>query len=161
MVYTRSETKFCDTIKNYLTDIETNEFCSRICKVKYINAMFNYMLSAEIKNILLRPQFAKLCVSVMNKCIQLNREADNEKRNLGAWGLGSLETYDEYNKLIEKLVEMMMFLEDHGVPSPYASSKSPTKQIKPVKPVKPVSIKVKVLPRRSARLMAKAAANNA
>lgn len=117
--------------------------------------MFNYMLSAEIKNILLRPQFAKLCVSVMNKCIQLNREADNEKRNLGAWGLGSLETYDEYNKLIEKLVEMMMFLEDHGVPSPYASSKSPTKQIKPV------SIKVKVLPRRSARLMAKAAANNA
>jgi len=92
----------------------------------------------------------------MNKCIDLNREADDHKRRLGAWGLGSLETYDEYNKLIEKLVEMMMFLEDNNVPSPYASSKSPTKPVKPLKPTKPVSIKVKVLPRRSARLMAAA-----
>ena len=113
MVYTRSETKFCDTIKNYLTDIETNEFCSRICKVKYINAMFNYMLSAEIKNILLRHKFAKFHVSVMNKCIQLNREADEHKSRFGIWGLGGIETYDEYNKLIEKLVEMMMRKEDY------------------------------------------------
>jgi len=156
MVYTRSETKVCDTIKKYMTDIETDEFCSRIYKVKIVNEMFGYMLSAETKKILLRPRFAKFCVTLMNKCIDLNREADDHKRRLGAWGLGSLETYDEYNKLIEKLVEMMMFLEDNNVPSPYASSKSPTKPVKPVKPTKPVSIKVKVLPRRSARLMAAA-----
>ena len=156
MIFTRSETNVCDTIKKYMTDIETDEFCSRIYKVKIVNEMFGYMLSAETKKILLRPRFAKFCVTLMNKCIDLNREADDHKRRLGAWGMGGLETYNEYNKLIEKLVEMMMFLEDNNVPSPYASSKSPTKPVKPVKPTKPVSIKVKVLPRRSARLMAAA-----
>ena len=153
MIFTRSETNVCDTIKKYMTDIETDEFCSRICKVKCVTEMFSYMLTAETKKILLRHKFAKFCVTLMNKCIDLNREADDHKRRLGAWGIGGIETYDEYNKLIEKLVEMMMFLEDNNVPSPYASSKSPTK---PVKPVKTVSIQVKVLPRRSARLMAAA-----
>jgi hypothetical protein len=79
----------------------------------------------------------------MQKCDDLRREAEDHKSSLGVWVMGP-ETYNEYNKLIENLIEMMMFLEDSGVPTPYASSESP---IKPVR--------IKVLPRRSARLMAK------
>ena len=79
----------------------------------------------------------------MNKCEELRQEAENHKSSLGLWGLG-IETYNEYNKLIEKLISMMMFLEDNGEPTPYANSKSPTK---------PVSTKVML--RKSARLMAK------
>ena len=156
MIFTRSETNVCDIIKKYLTDIETNEFCSRICKVKLIGEMFSYMLSPEVKCILSRSRFANFRIILMKKCDDVNREAENHKKNLGAWGMGGLETYNEYNKLIEKLIEMMIWLEDRGVVSPYASSKSPTKQVKPVH----VSIKVKVLPRRSARLMEKKNAND-
>jgi len=104
------------------------------------------MLSNQAKYILLRPQFANFRLTVMKKCDEIRLDAEECKSRLG---LGSLETYDEYSKLIDILLEMMMFLEDHGVPTPYASSKSPTK------PVRPVSIPVNVLPRRSARLMAK------
>ena len=108
--------------------------------------MFSYMLSNQAKYILLRPQFANFRLTVMKKCDEIRLDAEECKSRLGALGLGSLETYDEYNKLIDILLKMM---EDHGVPTPYASSKSPTK------PVRPVSIPVNVLPRRSARLMAK------
>ena len=110
--------------------------------------MFSYMLSNQAKYILHRPQFANFRLTVMKKCDEIRLDAEDCKSRLGAWGLG-IETYDEYNKLIDILLEMMMFLEDHGVTTPYASSKSPTK------PVRPVSIPVNVLPRRSARLMTK------
>ena len=154
MVYTRSETNVCDMIKKYLHDNESEIFCSKMCKVNHVCEMFDYMLSSEVKKTLLHPKFSKFCVTLMKKCDDLNREAEELKHYLGAWGLGGIETYNAYNKLIEKLLEMMAWLEDHGVPSLFASSKSPTKQ------VKPVSINnVKVLPRRSARLMEKKNAN--
>ena len=151
---TRSSTKACDTIKKYMNNIHTEQFCSRRCKVVHLNALYSYMISDEVSHILLRPQFADFRLALMKKSDELRIDADNEKSRLGAWGLGGIETYNEYNKLIEKSIEMMMFLEDNGVPTPYASSKSPTKK------VKPVSINnVKVLPRRSARLMEKKNAN--
>ena len=142
-MYMRSETQLCDTIKRYLVNIEADKFCSRGHKVAHINRMYTHMLSPNSKNILIRPRFANFRVMLMNKCEELRQEAENHKSSLGLWGLG-IETYNEYNKLIEKLISMMMFLEDNGEPTPYANSKSPTK---------PVSTKVML--RKSARLMAK------
>ena len=145
---TRGIVNVCKTMKRYLEDIHSEQFCSKLCKANYMHTMFSYMLSNQAKYILLRPQFANFRLTVMKKCDEIRLDAEDCKSRLGAWGLG-IETYDEYNKLIDILLEMMMFLEDHGVTTPYASSKSPTK------PVRPVSIPVNVLPRRSARLMAK------
>jgi len=83
-------------------------------------SFYDYLLSTNVKRILLHPKFAKFCVRAMKKCDEIRLEADDIKRCLGAWGLG-LETYNVYNKLIEKLFEMKMFLKDNGVycpPSP-------------------------------------------
>ena len=148
-MYTRSNTTVCKTMKEYLVTINSAK-CG-MCQVMLMNAMYDYMLSDKVKHILLCPRFANFISSVMKKSDELRLEADQRKSNLymDLWCMGGQERYNEYNKLIEKSLEMMMFLEDNGVPSPYASSKSPTKR------VKPVSIRVKVLPRRSARLMAK------
>lgn len=121
MIFTRNEMKVCDTIKKYLEDITSDVYCSKTCKVVHMTLLYDYLLSTHIKRILLRPKFAKLCVNVLKKCDQLRLEADDIKRHLGAWGMG-LETYNVYNKLIERLLEMKMFLKDNGVcyypPSP-------------------------------------------
>ena len=120
MIFTRNETNVCSTIKKYLEDITSDVYCSKRCKVVHMILLYEYLLSTNVKRILPRPKFAKFCMSAMKKCDELRMEADDIKRHLGAWGLG-LETYNIYNKLIEKLFEMKMFLKDNGVyyhPSP-------------------------------------------
>lgn len=120
MIFTRNETKVCDTIKKYLEDLTSDVYCSKRCKVVHMISFYDYLLSTHVKRILLHPKFAKFCMSAMKKCDELRMEADDIKRRLGAWGLG-LETYNIYTKLIEKLFEMKMFLKDNGVycpPSP-------------------------------------------
>ena len=112
-----------------------------------MNRMYEYMLSAETKNIILRPRFASFRVALMTKSDELRMEAEKHKGRMGPLCTDSqVELDEEYGKLVLNTIKLMMFLEDNGVPSQYVNSKSPTK---------PVRIKVKVLPRRSARLMAK------
>lgn len=117
MIYTRNETNVCNTIKKYLEDLTSDVYCSKRCKVVHMILMYEYMLSTHVKRILLHPKFAKFCVSAMKKCDELRMEAEQNKRLLGALGMGS-ETYNVYIKLIEKLFEMKMFLKDNGVYCP-------------------------------------------
>ncbi len=137
----RSEAQMSRDLKVYLATLNKDEFCSRACRLVYMSAMYKHMLLPNSRNVLRRPRFAKFRTVLLLKCEELCQEAENHKSRLGRWGLG-LETYNEYNKLIEKLIEMMMFLEDHH--DVYTSSRSPTK---------PVS--TTLLRRHSARLMAK------
>ena len=137
-MYTRSEAQMSRDLKLYLDKLNKDEFCTRACKLMYMSAMYQHMLLPNSRNVLLRPRFAKFRAVLLLKCDELCQEAENHKSRLGM----GLETYNEYNKLIEKLIEMMMFLEDNN--DVYTSSRSPTK---------PVS--TTILLRKSARLMAK------
>ena len=124
MINTRSETKFCSNITKYLTTLNTpGKFCNKTCKVAYMNRMYQYLLSREIKNIINRPRFAKVCVAIMKKSDELYQETYYQQRQ-NAKGLylktdNQLDLLNQYDCLVENLEFMMLNLEkDCGLPLP-------------------------------------------
>jgi len=130
MIVTRSETIMKNTISKYLDNMnKPGNFCNKTCRTAYMNAMYDYMLSAETKKILLRPQFAKFRVAIMKKCDELYQETYYQQRQ-NAKGLylhtdNQLDLLNQYDCLEENLEFMMLFLEaEYGLPLPGMEWKS-------------------------------------
>ena len=104
-------------LKTYLDNLNADAFCCRNCKVKHMNRMYEYMLSAETKNIILRPRFASFRVALMTKSDELRMEAEKHKGRMGLLCTDSqVELDEEYGKLVLNTIKLMMFWKTTAFP---------------------------------------------
>jgi len=141
-IQTNKMNQFNIVIKSKLNTINGGDsFCSNKCKIQYIAEMYDYLLLSETKQVILHPHFAKFRAILLEKCHEFKTDVFHiiEREEMDApFSLIATKT-TEYDGLLNNLTKMKSFLEEHD------DGHSP----------KPVSIKFKILPRRSARLMAK------
>ena len=130
MIVTRSETIMKETLSKYLDTMnKPGNFSNKTCRTAYMNAMYEYMLSAETRNIISRTHFAKFRVAIMKKCDELYQETYFQQRQ-NAKGLylhtdSQLDLLIQHDCLEENLEFMMMYLEkDNGLPLPDMEWKS-------------------------------------
>ena len=140
-------------------------------KLVCITGLFDYLSTANVRPLLYTPDFARLRTILLNKIHEFSHDAYLQAR------------YQQYHRLYAVFYEMFAYLtQDNSVPrrrserqkqravrdfnarftycaSPgcvsIANDLQKWSAVRPDAVIKPVSIKVKVLPRRSARLMNK------